>query len=169
MGVSAFKYPDRFSLKNVTEEDFFSGLVYRKDNKVLISNPGGVGFSMPPNATSQSDEGTDIVLFEMSNGLAYILNYKCWVTHYTGGEQYHISAFIRVEDEDGTVVVQPVSVMGGSQNYDLTATAVPYEDCYFVPGRVTYSTNNPTIVGEEAVEVCFGYFYVLNVHQLLPV
>ena len=168
MSVSYFKYPDRNGMRSVTGESFFGTLEYRKDNSILLNVPYGTGFSCPPNAEDSSGTPTDIILMELSNGIQIILDYVCWVTQYTAGETYHISAFIRADDLDGNNVYPRTSIIGGATNKTITSLGTPYEDCYFVPGKVVYSANNPTIVGEEATQVSFGVIYVKNVNQLLP-
>lgn len=168
MSISAFKYPDRFGLKSVTEETFWSALQYRKDNDTYMSVPAGVALSFPPNGTEAEHPYQDLIIYELSNGLKYVLEYSCYVTQYTLGETYHLSAWIRVDDEDGNTVVAKMSVIAGTMNKTVTSLGTPYQDVYFVPGKVRYSTNNPTIVGEEATQVCFGAFYTKNVNQLTP-
>ena len=168
MGLSNFKYADRAGLASVTGEDVFGAIRFRKDNEYMIDVPYGEAFSLPPNDTDGTGTPDEFVIFETSNGLQIIISYLCWVTEYTLGETYHMSAYMRVDDLDGVNVVAPLSIMGGTQNKTATSLGTPWDECYFCPGLVNYNLNNPTIVGEEAREAYFGMFAYKNVNQLLP-
>lgn len=168
MSVSSFKYPDRFKAKNATGETYEGTIIFKKENKTWISNPGGIALSLPPNSTSGAQEDYQTIdLYEYADGTRVCLDYVCYVTQYTTGETYHLSSWIYAVGPDGEITYPKTSFVGGTMNRDALSLGVPYENCYYMPGYVAYTQNNPTIEGEEATRVAFGAFYTNNINQLI--
>lgn len=170
MSISALKFRDRLWWYDEYRMKVYSGIRYRRDNEYYISNPYGISFSLEPNATGPSDPTSEILIFKYGNGCKLRLEYRLYVTPYTGGETYNLQyCTAQLYDKDDNKITQATSSFGGSKNYIPTNPIRPYSECMFVPGLVFYGTNNPTIIGEEAESVYFGTFYIKNHAQLLPV
>lgn len=167
MSVSYYKYPQRTGAVDDSNIEIYGGMVYKKTDGAYISIPGGVSVSFIPNATGPDDPLTEMDVFSYGNGFTLKFNYRCYVTEYTLGHTYHLTAYARLYNEKGEIVID-VSI--ASLNVNVTAgQRTPFENCYYVPGKVVYSTNNPTIAGEEATQVSFGALYIENILQIAPV
>ena len=167
MGVSYYKYPDRSCVANDSNIVVGGAMRYNKTDGAYLSVPYGEPFSLVPNATGPDDPYTDLDIFNYDNGFIFRISYRVYVTEYTLGHTYHCSSWAILLDEDGGEVSR-TSFIGG--NVNVTAgQRTPFETCYFVPGKVEYTTNTPSIAGEEATRVSFAVCYVDRVDQLLPV
>lgn len=172
MSISALKFRDRLWWYDEYRMKVFSGMTYYKDSSDLyITNPAGISFGFEPNATGPNDPTSEFLIFKYGNGCKLRIEYRLYVTPYTGGETYYLN-YCRAnlyDKDDNKVQGASVSFGVSSKNYIATDPIAPYSQCMFVPGRVNYGTNRPTIVGEEAGSIWAGAFYIKNHKQLLPV
>ena len=147
----------------------YSGIIWKEEGDTYIQNPPGVGFSLPPNATGPNDPTTEELLFKYGNGVSLRYEYRLYVTQDSVGETYHLNyMFLKLYDKDYNLITQ-ASAGGGTARYLPTHPIAPWSNLQFVPGMVRYSTNNPTIIGEECTQVWFAAIWNQNHTQLLPV
>lgn len=127
----------------------------------------GSAMPIPVNASSSSDPTTDLELITLSNGCRLILTYRLYVTDYTGGITYHFSWVMKLLDENDSVIRQN----GGSRDINKGSSDPndPFLEAHMNGGVVSYGTNRPTTLNEEAIQ----YFplcaiYTKRPNQLIP-
>ena len=169
MSVSAYKFRERMYWLDEYRFKVYGGIQYRESGKTWIENMPGYGFSLTPNASGPDDPITEELLFTYANGVTLRYKYRLYVTQDSVGETWHLNYFyLCLYDKDFNLITE-ASAGGGNRRYLPTYPIAPWSDCIFSPGHVIYSTNNPTILGEEASSVWFGAIWVRNHTQLLPV
>jgi len=127
----------------------------------------GEPISITVNASSSSDPTTDLELMTLSNGCRVVLTYRLYVTDYTGGITYHFSWVMKLLDKDDTVIEQN----GGSSSINKGSLDPndPFLEAHMNGGVVSYGTNRPTTLDEEAIQyypICA--IYTKRPNQLVP-
>lgn len=128
----------------------------------------GRPISILVNASSSSDPMTELELMELTNGCKILLIYRLFTTEYTLGITYHFSWEMRLVDKNGGIIRQ--SSGGRNINKSSLDPHDPFLEAYMNGGRVTFSTNRPSVAGEEATQYYpFCSIYTMKPSQIAPV
>lgn len=168
MAITSLKYGG--DLLTVTDQynlTYFFNKYYRGTDGYMTAITSGVEFSLPINATGASGPMTMKDIFTYGNGVTFALNYRKYVVIGTLGNTYYLEAWAVLKDKNGNVF-RNVSAYNSHVTQNVGISDEPWMECYYTPGYIQWTQNNPTIINEAANQVWFDVCYFKNVNQLLP-
>lgn len=167
MSIASLKFNG--DLLAVTDEfnlSYFFNKYYKSANLGnTVSFTSGIEFSLPINATGASSPMTTQDIFTYANGVTFALKYRKYYSAATIGGTYFLEAWAVLKDKDGNTF-REVLAYNSSVTPGVTSEE-PWIECYYTPGYVQWTQNNPTIVNEEANQAWFDVCYFKNINQVL--